>query len=105
MFTKNIILDEGAFENASSRLKTLSGDMQNLKTKIENLMSELRIGFDTPAGEKFFKLCGDSLVQPLDDQAHVIEHIAENLREARAKYSSVFTEYQTLNNAITSAQT
>jgi uncharacterized protein YukE len=104
MFTKDIILDEEAFKTASDRLKILSDDMQKLKKRIETLMAELRKGFDTPAGEKFFELCGSNLIKPLDDQAHVIEHVAQNLQDARNSYSSVFYEYQTLNSAISNAK-
>ena len=103
MFTKDIVLDEEAFKTAADKLQILSGDMQKLKTRIETLLAELRIGFDTPAGEKFFALCGTNLIKPLDDQAHVIEHVAQNLQDAQNSYSSVFVEYQILNTAINNA--
>lgn len=96
----DILLDENAFDTAAGEMATLSKDMKALKTDIDNLLKELKTGFDTPAGEKFLKSCEDGLLKALEDQANVIEHVSENLKTARRSYQSVFEEYKNLNRMI-----
>ena len=100
---KNFVIDEEAFERASERLLELSQDITALRNKVNQLLEDLKAGFDTPAGKKFFRSCGNTLIAPMDDQSRIIQHVAENLRIARAEYQSVFEEYRALNNAINNA--
>lgn len=98
--TKDILLDSEEFKVASDQLSVLADDMSKLRQDIEKLLEELRTGFDTPAGHKFMDLCKKGLLQPMEDQALIIKHVSDNLNQARTKYESVFTEFQTLNNTI-----
>lgn len=100
MFTKDILLDDDKFSNASERFSTLASDIENLRKDISSLLEELEKGFDTPAGKKFVNSCKNGLLQPMDDQAAVVKHVSDNLTMARSKYESVFTEYMQLNNSI-----
>jgi len=104
-FGKTVVLDSVRFEEASRKLEALSEEMASLKERIQTLLDELKAGFATPAGDKFFAACGSNLIQPLDDQARVIAHISQNLSTAREMYQSVFKEHQTLENLIKNAQT
>ena len=99
-FTKDILLDDDKFVAASEQLVTLSTDIEQLKKDISELLTELEVGFDTPAGKKFISSCKNGLLKPMDDQAAVVKHVSENLTMARNKYESVFTEYMQLNNLI-----
>lgn len=99
----DVLLDESAFERAANRLDMLSHDMKELRQRVASLLEELQLGFDTPAGKVFFEACGSNLFQPMDYQILVITYVAENLRQARAEYQSVFTEYEALNNSIRNA--
>lgn len=96
----DILLDENAFNTAAGKMTTLSNDIKKLKEDINNLLTELKTGFDTPAGEKFLKSCEDGLLKALEDQANVIEHVSQNLTTARQSYQSVFEEYRNLNSMI-----
>ncbi len=100
LFNKDVILDEEAFSNAAKRLKKLSESVQNFKKDVNKHLSDLEQGFDTPAGKKFIASCKSSLISPLNDQALVIESVADNLLLAKNSYQSVFNEYQALNNQI-----
>ena len=100
IFAKDIVLDEEAFELASKRLDDLSDRIQALQNNISTQLNDLKQGFQTPAGDKFFNVCGTKLLDPMKDQARVINHVSENLRNARSSYESVFQEYKELNNSI-----
>lgn len=104
MFAKDILLDDEKFKKASEQFAALADDMSKLRQDIDNLLKELESGFDTPAGRKFIKSCKSGLLQPMDDQAAVIKHVSDNLVQARAKYESVFIEFEALNNAIKNQQ-
>lgn len=102
--TNDIILDEGAFDKAISDFTDLALELQRLREDTEGLLETLKSGFDTPAGRKFVNSCQNNLLQPLDRQKLVIEHISSTLTEVKGSYSTVFTEYTNLNSAIQSYQ-
>lgn len=102
VFRQDIILDESAFNKAISDFKTLSSDLQRLRDEIESMLKELSEGFDTPAGRKFINSCEKNLIEPLEQQKLVIEHVSENLQYAKGEYRSVFEGYNSLNRLITS---
>ena len=99
---RNIVLDQIEFEKAAAEFETLSNDLSQLKSRIENLLKELMDGFDTPAGARFFQAVNNRLLDPMRDQAVVLEHVADNLRRANSsdRYQQVFSEYQSLNSSI-----
>lgn len=99
-FGMDILLDESAFQAATSDLSALSTRLQHLRATIESMLDTLQQGFDTPAGTKFIDSCKNNLLAPLDDQKLVIAHISETLAIARQSYASVFSEYQQLNASI-----
>lgn len=100
VFNKDILLDNEAFIVAAGRLDELSKNMQELRKEISNLLEELKVGFDTPAGKKIYNSCRNNLLQPMDDQVRVISHVSENLLNAKNSYQSVFNEFEALNNII-----
>ena len=104
IFSDDIILDEEAFQKASSDFEDLSTRLQNLNSEIEEMLTNLQKGFNTPAGRKFINSCRDNLRQPMSDQKVVLAHISETLAQIRQLYAPVFTEYDTLNRAIESYQ-
>lgn len=97
-----VLLDEDAFTEAARKMASLADRMDGLRNRINDLLGELHKGFQTPAGEKFFQACGSALLQPLDDQKRVINHVSENLRSAQQSYQSVFQEFRALNDQIES---
>ncbi len=102
LFDKDITIDEEAFTKSSADLATLSGDLKKLSTKIDNLLNTLSKGFDTPCGEKFYNSCKKNLVQPLNDQKLVLDHVSQVLNMSKSKYQSVFDKYSELNGSISS---
>jgi len=100
--SKDIVLDEAAFEKAINDFSELSVKLQVLRSDIEELLGVLKGGFDTPAGRKFISSCENNLLEPLDRQKLVIEHISSTLSDVKGAYSTVFTEYANLNKTINS---
>lgn len=102
--SKDIVLDEAAFDKAINDFAELAGKLQSLRTDVEDLLGVLKGGFDTPAGRKFISSCESNLLEPLDRQKLVIEHISSTLTDVKGSYSTVFAEYANLNAAIKSYQ-
>lgn len=99
-FPKDMVLDDVEFAKAKSDLDALGRNMDKLKTDIEDMLSVLKKGFDTPAGHKFISSCENNLLKPLQQQKLVIDHVAENLEYAKSEYTSVFEKYKELNSLI-----
>ncbi len=99
---KDILLDQEAFQQAITKFGDLSIQVQDLRKEIEEMLSTLQKGFDTPAGRKFIQSCQGNLLEPLDRQKAVIDHISETLGQANTAYESVFSEYEQLNGTIQS---
>ena len=104
-FSKDMVLDEAAFEAAARDFEALGQRITDLNTKIEDMLETLKTGFDTPAGAKFIQSCENNLRQPMNDQMIVIKHISDTLREVKGKYQSVFNEYAALNRTLQQYQT
>jgi len=99
---KDIVLDQEAFQKASQDFEVLAQDLQKLHTDIEGMLDEISKGFDSPAGRKFIKSCKNHLLQPLDDQKIVMDHVSENLKMCKTEYQTVFDDYKQLNSEIKS---
>ena len=93
-FDTNIIIDEEAFMKAASQFDELSGKIDSLRADIDDMLNQLKTGFDTPAGKKFIASCENSLIPPLEEQKIVVTHIAENLRYAKQTYQTIFDDYR-----------
>ena len=102
IFKKSIVLDEEAFATAADEFDELAGKIDSLYNDIEEMLSILENGFDTPAGHKFINACEKTLLEPLEKQRKVVEHVSENLRDARTMYQSVFDDYRDLVNYFNS---
>ena len=100
VFGQDIVLDEEAFQQAIQDFNGLNKQLQQLRNDIEEMLDDLKTGFDTPAGRQFIASCRDNLLKPLDDQKLVLDHISETLEQSERAYRPVFDEYEALNNAI-----
>lgn len=97
---KDIVLDQEAFQKAAQDMSQLAGKLQQLREDIQQMLAKIKEGFNTPAGTKFIQSCESHLLQPLDDQKIVIDHVAENLNLCKTEYQSVFDGYRDLNTTI-----
>jgi len=102
IFKNTIVLDEEAFQTASADLLELAGKIDSLRQDIEEMLSELQGGFDTPAGHQFVSACQTTLLDTLEKQKIVVEHVSKNLETAKSSYQSVFDEYRSLQTFVNS---
>ena len=98
-----ILIDEEELQKAHNDFLELAQKAQSLLRDIEQLNEEMRTGFDTPAGHKFYNSYKDCLCEPLNQQIIVIEHIAENLTTAKNMYQSVFDQYRSVVNMLSTS--
>lgn len=99
---KDIVVDEEAFEKAAKGFEELSQKIDSLITNVQDMLIQLGIGWNTPAGRKYIESCQGYLLVQLAAQKVVCAHVSENLRTARALYRSVFEEYSTVINELNS---
>ena len=99
-FQEDIVIDQDAFNKASTDLQALSTRLNNFKSDVEDMLLELQKGFDTPAGRKFIESCRMNLGAPIADQMLVLQHISDTLNQVIVEYNKVFTSYDEMNNAI-----
>ena len=100
LFTKNIILDQEAFQEASGRMERLVEDITSLRSDIEKMLEDLQTGFDSEAGRKFVNACKSHLLTPLEQQQKTIEFTAGVLKQVIGTYEPSFTQFKALNNSI-----
>ncbi|SFC28789.1 hypothetical protein [Ruminococcus albus] len=98
--TKTLVLDEEAFDKGVEEFAELSTKISKLRKDIEDMLTTIESGFDTPAGHKFIDSCKNNLLEPLDKQEAVVKHISDTLKQCRQEYSSVFSEYNELVQLI-----
>ncbi len=96
-----MVIDEEAFSKASEEFKELADKINSLSKDINDMLTDIKNGFDTPAGKKFIKACESTLLEPLEQQRIVVTHIAENLEYAKSTYQSVFDNYRDVVGSIT----
>lgn len=98
----DILLDDAAFDIASSDMKELKRRAEELKSKLEQMYSDLTTAMDTPAGKAVETTAKKVLIKPIDDMLLVIDHISSTLTEiiGTGHYRDVFVKFEELNNSI-----
>lgn len=100
LFTKNILLDQDAFQTASAKLDQLVADIKSLRSDIEDMLDDLQTGFDSDAGRKFVSAVEGHLLTPLEQQQLTIEFTAGVLKQVIGTYEPSFTQFKVLNDSI-----
>lgn len=89
----SILIDDEVFEKAAKDMDELSQYIRDLRKDILDMLEDIKTGMDTPAGRKFYNSCYSGLATPLYQQMVVVDHISQNLKQAKNMYQSVFDEY------------
>lgn len=104
MTTNNadLVLNQQTFEDASRDLNLLENRIKVLRTRLFEMLNDLKVGFDTPAGRKLIGASEANLLKPLEEQAAVIQLMSKTLADVKKGYSEVFVEYDRLAKKINS---
>lgn len=100
LFSKDIVLDQEAFEAAIASFKGLSADLQSLQEDISAQLDILTEGYNTNAGRKFVTTCRETILKILKEQTDIVNHVSENLQSAKNEYDQVFAAYNAMNNKL-----
>jgi len=98
----DIVLDDKAFETASTEMDALKTRTDALRTKLIELYNELTTALDTPAGKEVDFQAGNVLIKPIEDLTLVIRHISSTLATiiGTGYYKDVFINYEHLNESV-----
>lgn len=101
--SQDILLDDAAFSTAASEMATLKTRTEALKTKLEEMYTELATALDTPAGKQVEITAGKVLIKPIEDLLLVIQHISDTLTEiiGTGHYKDIFIKFEQLNQSVT----
>lgn len=98
----DIVLDDEAFNTASTDMQTLKADTEKLKTRMSQMYKDLKSAMQTPSGEAVELVSEKVLIKPIEDMLLVIEHISSTLTEINGKkyYKDVFDKFEELNSSV-----
>ena len=99
---QDVLLEDIAFNTASTEMVALKIRTETLKTKLEGMYEELATALDTPAGKQVEMTAGKVLIQPIADLLLVIQHISTTLTDiiGTGNYKDVFIEFEQFNQNI-----
>lgn len=68
--------------------------MIDLKAKLSAAVDDIKDGWDTKAGDAFFKKYGNEWEKNITEYIEVIQHMSNNMQIADSKYQTVFDTAQ-----------
>lgn len=100
--TQDILLDDNAFKTASADMKALKTRTEELKTELIDMYKLLKNAMQTPAGAAADLVTMTLLITPINDMALVIDHISATLTEISGSgyYKKVFDKFEELNSSV-----
>ncbi len=100
--SRDIKLNEEAFNTASEALITLKTRTEALKETLESMYLDLTTALVTPAGNEVKKTAKSVLIDPIDKLLLVIGHISDTLTKiiGTEYYKDVFSKFEELNESI-----
>lgn len=98
----DIVLDDTAFNVASTEMSALKTRAEVLKLKLETMYKELTTALNTPAGLQVENTAEKVLIKPIEDLLLVIEQISGTLSEVigTGYYKDIFIKFEQLNQSI-----
>lgn len=63
--------------------------MESIKTNMQNMVDEVKEGWDTEAGDAFFEKYDEEWLKGFNQYEEVLTHMSENLNTAQGKYTEI----------------
>jgi phosphopantetheine adenylyltransferase len=100
--SQDILLDDTAFNTASSEMQALKTRTEALKTMLKEMYRDLTTALDTPAGKQVEQTAEEVLIKPIEDLLLVIQHVSDTLNEiiGTGYYKDIFIKFEQLNQDI-----
>lgn len=87
-----LIISEEAMKTAEKEYNEYAKEMRTLQQTLKNAVDEIKDGWNSDAGQKFFKQFEDEWYKHMSDYIAVIEHMGENMNDAIRKYAPLFED-------------
>jgi len=91
-------IDQDAFAQAVRDLTMYCDQLEELQQKIVGGFEQLRIDWDSDAGDKFFEKLDQNIFRNLKNHQIAFDHISRNLVTASNKYEEVFRAAEAVTN-------
>lgn len=83
-------VNEESLKKAKATYQEQSQRMRDLKAKLSTAVSGIKEGWDSSAGDEFFKKYDNEWEKNITDYIEVIQHMSDNMNIADNKYQTVF---------------
>ncbi len=91
-----LYLDKNALTTAEIKYNTYSQGMMSLKNKLDSAVDDIRDSWKSYGGNEFFTKFDDEWKNNFQDYINVIQHMADNMKEARDRYEEIYDEADNL---------
>ena len=85
-----LMFSEDALKRARDIYSDQAQEMRNLKAKLTTTVDDIRDGWNSSAGDEFFKKYDDQWMKNITDYIDVIQHMSDNMDIANNKYQTVY---------------
>ena len=96
MANPDLHYESAAFQTAISEYQNVKQSFESIKQSLTNCIDSLREGWQTCAGDAFFKDFDDDLSPALDKYINFLAYLIESLEAARISYDAVVDQAQNL---------
>jgi WXG100 family type VII secretion target len=83
-------INEESLKKAKLTYNEQAQRMRDLKKKLSTAVDGIKDGWDTKAGDEFFKKYDNEWEKNIIDYIDVIQHMSDNMQIANNKYKTVF---------------
>jgi WXG100 family type VII secretion target len=83
-------VNEESLKKAKTSYNEQAQRMRELKVKLCTAVDGIKEGWDSKAGDEFFKKYDNEWVKNITDYIDVIQHMSDNMQIADNKYQTVF---------------
>jgi WXG100 family type VII secretion target len=84
------MFSEEALKKARDIYNEQAQEMRNLKAKLTAAVDDIREGWNSSAGDEFFKKYDEQWIVNINDYIDVIQHMSDNMDIANNKYQTVY---------------